>query len=253
MRTSRCSVQLAMKLQDELDAKAVRLNITVKQETKARLDEARNRKGIELNVSQLCDRAINSELDRCEKPGLAELVARLRIESDRRRGAPYRTGYQRGQDWARTKASWAEICHYAQLTEDDVQIGDVPWTWKGGRKHSVSGFLGSFHVPVADYAVKRPRLSGGAVYVVQGAPSFTDEDDLFGSASEWDSDGARWVEDVHLCDQHWRGWLAGVQAVFHEVTGELEPIRPAPPYPVAAEAIEDAPDSGDVDPDDIPF
>jgi hypothetical protein len=249
-------MHLEMELRDgeTIDAKAVRLNITVKQETKARLDEARNKKGIDLNVSQVCDRAINSELDRSEKPGLVDLLSRLRIESDRRRGAPYRTGHQHGYEWARTKASWAEICHYAQLTEDDVQIGDIVWSWKDGRTHPVSGFRGNFRVPDADYPVKRPHLTTrGNVRVSQGAPSFTDEDGLFEFASDWGSDGRRWVEDVHLCDQYWRGWLAGVQEVFHEVTPELEPIHPSPPYPVAAEAIEDPADSGDVDPDDIPF
>jgi|SRR5580704_2092189 hypothetical protein len=238
---------------ETVDARAVRLNITVKPETKVRLDEARNKKGIELNVSQVCDRAINAELDRCEKPGLVDLLARLRIESDRRRGAPYRMGHQAGQAWARRKASWAEICHYAQLGEDDVRIGDIEWSWKDGRKHTLSGFVGQFRIPDADYPLKRPQLRRGVVQVIDGAPSFPDPDDLFGDTADWGSDGGRWVDDVNLCDQYWRGWLAGVQEVFHEVSPELEPIRPAPPYPVAAEAGEDAAGLGNVDPDDIPF
>ena len=78
------------------DRRAVRLNISIRPETKARLDDVRAETGSAINVSGVCDAAINSELDRLEKPGLVDVIARLRVENDRRRGAPYRLGHGRG-------------------------------------------------------------------------------------------------------------------------------------------------------------
>src|SRR5216683_241563 len=111
-----------------------RLNITVKPETKARLDDARNKRHIEINVSQVCDRALNAELDRVDQGAIADAVSRLRVESDRRRGAPYRRGHLEGQAWARNKGSWAEICFYGSLEESAVMIEKMRWVSKSGRK-----------------------------------------------------------------------------------------------------------------------
>ena len=86
---------------------AQRLNVTVRPETFDRLQAARNKQGIEINVSQVADAAINAELERREKPGVADLVARLRVESDLRRGRPYSWGHPEGERWAREVASWA--------------------------------------------------------------------------------------------------------------------------------------------------
>ena len=44
---------------------------------------------------------------------MADVVARLRVESDLRRGKPYLWGHQEGGHWARDLATWAEICRYA--------------------------------------------------------------------------------------------------------------------------------------------
>jgi hypothetical protein len=196
--------------------RAVRLNVTVKPATYARLQEARNKKGIEINVSEVADKAINIELDRREKPGVADLVARLRVESDRRRGQPYRLGYQEGQRWAREAASWAEICHYAGLVESDISI-ESNWEELEGVQH---WFEGRFKAP-DDY---------------NGTPSYDDA-------------GGEYVQDVSRCDQYWRGWLAGVLEIFKLVRLELAPLGPPPDEERSAEqhAVRD------VDPDDIPF
>jgi len=212
------------------DARAARLNITIKPETKSRLDEARTKKGIDINVSQVCDAAIAAELDRCERPGIAGLVARLRVESDRRRGAPYRDGHLEGEQWARDRASWAEICHFAQLTEDDVRLGDKKWVASdGSREWTRLGFLGAFVAPEQDYGFMRPPNQWGA-------PGYQDAE-------------TGWTDDPHLCDQYWRGWLAAVSEVFAAVSKELPPIPGVAP----ATAPVQAPDSRHVDPEDIPF
>ncbi len=205
------------------DQRAFRLNITVKPETKSRLDEARNRRRVDINVSQVCDRAINAELDRAENPELSDLVARLSVESDRRRGVPYRLGHAEGSRWARETGSWAEVCMYGRMDEADVVLGDVTWTWtKDGERVTGQGlgFTGRFAAPEQDYARNTPRY--------WGAPCFVDSDGDF-------------EKRPHLCDQYWRGWLAGVRDVFAEVSTVLEPVD------------EDVPASGDIDPDDIPF
>ena len=205
------------------ELKAVRLNITVKPETKARLDDDRNKKGIEINVSQVCDAAINSALDRAEKPGLSDLVARLRVESDRRRGIPFRLGHGEGTRWATEVGSWAEICRFAGLEEFDVQLGETKWkvTYDGesGTAAALS-FAGKFIAPIEDYRENKPSD--------WGAPAYRDSDET-------------WIDDANQCDQYWRGWLRGVRDLYATASQELEPIRPP------------APAAGDVDPDDIPF
>jgi hypothetical protein len=223
-------------VQDTTDHRAFRLNITVKPETKSRLDQARNRRGVEINVSQVCDRAINAELDRAENPALNDLVARLRVESDRRRGVPYRIGHAEGARWARETGSWAEVCMYGRMDESDVVLGDVTWTWTedGERvRGQVLGFIGRFSAPEQDYARNTPRR--------WGAPCFV-------------ADDGHYERQPHLCDQYWRGWLAGVREVFAEASTVLEPVTVQVPQPVADNPIgEDVPASGDIDPDDILF
>jgi hypothetical protein len=217
------------------DQRAFRLNITIKPETKVRLDEARNRRGVDMNVSQVCDRAINAELDRSERPGLADVLSRLRIESDRRRGVPYKLGHVEGTKWAREIGSWAEICDYARLGEDDVVLGDVTWRYKEGGKVSGTalGFLGSFAAPREDYPLNSPNRFG--------APGFVDDDD-------------RCEIRPHLCDQYWRGWLAGVKEVFSAVSEDLQPIFPT--TPASSDDVHEKLSpllAGEIDPDDIPF
>jgi hypothetical protein len=221
--------------------RAVRLNVTVKAATHTRLQEARNRRGMEINVSEVTDRAINAELDRLEKPGVSELVERLRIESDRRRGEPYRRGHQEGSTWAKSKASWAEICYYADLKESDLRIEKRRWTSNDGeRVWWIPGFTGTFRAPEQDYGLNQPGESG--------APAYQDEK-------------GRWIDDFPRCDQYWRGWLAGVYEIFMVVKEDLEPIPGIAPAPAEFEREQGAdPDDDppveehgvrDVDPDDI--
>lgn len=225
-----CGVAMADEL-PELEAKtAVRLNVTVRHETKSRLDEVRNKRRIDVNVSQICDSAINAELDRLDKPGIADVVARLQVESDRRRGAPYREGFLEGQRWAREDGSWAEICWYATADESDVKLGDLEWIYPGepGRRDYDLGFTGSFYVPEQDYGVNRPGAWGAPAVRLQGE--------------------TEWTRDPSICDQYWRGWLAGVIDIFQAVSRDLEPIEPVAPRTARSE-----PGRRDVDPDDIPF
>jgi hypothetical protein len=216
------------------DDRAFRLNVTVKPQTKSRLDEARNRRAVEINVSQVCDRAINAELDRIERPGLADLLTRLSIESDRRRGVPYRLGHLEGTRWAREVGSWAEICGYARLDEGDVVLGDVTWKYRDSGKVSGTalGFRGRFVAPREDYRANMPSR--------WGAPCFVNDDEEL-------------EKQPHLCDQYWRGWLAGVREVFAEVSKQLEPVYPPEPQSVAPQPFDDGVPPGDIDPDDIPF
>jgi hypothetical protein len=190
-------------------ARAFRLNITVKPETKSRLDEARNKKRIDLNISQICDRAINAELDRADQGEVAEILARLKVESDRRRGRPYRLGHEEGTRWARDVGSWAEICKFAAMVEADVRIGTRKWTWTTDGEERVGefpAFVGGFVVPHGDYGQMRPGN--------WGAPAFRMDD--------------AWVRAELDVDQYWRGWLRGVLDVFDLVGGRLEPIGPDP-------------------------
>lgn len=63
-----------------------RVNITLRTETRQRLNQARRKRAIHINVSAVCDAAITAELDRLEfvssdprpNPGVAELAARIR-------------------------------------------------------------------------------------------------------------------------------------------------------------------------------
>lgn len=224
-----------MEQPEDSPEKSIRLNITVKPETKARLDEARNKRQIEINVSQVCDGAINLELDRRERPGIADVVARLRVEADKRRGVPYRTGFLEGQRWAREVASWQEICNYAALEEGDVAIKDIQWTGNGGPWWVV-GFSGQFRAPTDDYLFNAPSQWGAPAYPEHGWP--VDEQD-------------EWVTDRPKCDQYWRGWLSAVRELFEQVRDELDPLQPQP-IAAAPGPPEPAP-TRDVDPDDIPF
>jgi hypothetical protein len=181
--------------------------------TPRRGDRQRDRAG----ARQVADAAINAELDRREKPGIADLVTRLRVESDLRRGRPYTWGYPEGERWAREVASWAEICRFAMIChEKDVQIevGDIVSDgWRGTGPY----FTGKFQSP-EDYDPL--------------APTYIDEN-------------GDQVDDPIKGAQYWRGWLAVVKAIFEMVRVELEPIPP-PPKPIP-------PPPPPVDPNDIPF
>jgi hypothetical protein len=206
------------------------MSFAIRPEVKERLAEFR-RKGGTINVSAVCNIAIVAELERTENPGFTDLLARLRVESDRRRGAPYRAGHAEGEGWARTNGSWAEICFYAVLNESDVDIQDVTWVARDkSRSWQVPTFKGRFVPPIADYPLE--------TYRDIGAPSYRTNDD---------PNGYGWVADKDKCDQYWRGWLAGTITVFDAVREAMEPIEPQPPLGVPK------PTPIDVDPDEIPF
>jgi hypothetical protein len=181
---------------------------------------------MEINVSEVTDKAINAELDRLESQGVSDLLERLRIESDRRRGEPYRLGHREGSAWAKSKASWAEICYYAELNEGDVRIKKRRWTSKDGeREWWISGFTGAFRAPEQDYGKNSPNEGG--------APTYSDDKESF-------------IDDFR-CDRYWRGWLAGVHEILSMARQELDPIAGIPPAPAEFER-----ERYDVDPDDIP-
>lgn len=212
-----------------------RLNVTVKPETKARLDDARNKRRIEINVSHVCDRAINAELDRLDQGAIADTVSRLRVESDRRRGAPYRRGHLEGQTWATNKGSWAEISFYGSLDESAVIVENVRLVSKGGtRAWDVPTFKGDLTAPEPDYGRSTWKN-------LDAAPAYPTDD------TDWNGN-VTWEHNLVKLDQYWRGWLAGVQDVFDAVRQHLPAIAPQKP---ATQAIDVEPD--EVDPDDIPF
>jgi hypothetical protein len=90
-------------------------------------------KGTEINVSEVANSAINAELVRRERPGVADLVARLTLESDRR-GAPYREGFFEGQRWARTCAA---VVGPSRAVAESAQAGAKNGSpaWRGGPCH----------------------------------------------------------------------------------------------------------------------
>jgi hypothetical protein len=182
------------------------MSFAIQPEVEERLAEFR-KKGGAINVGAVCNAAILVQLERLEKTGLADLTARLRVESDRRRGAPYRQGHLGGQQWAKQMASWAEICYYARFGEADVRIENVKCSNKG-RKWLVPTFKGLFVAPAGDY--------GRCTWDGRGAPAYV---------GEYQTGKATWVTDLELCDQYWRGWLAGVLEVWGEVSEELQPIN----------------------------
>jgi hypothetical protein len=205
------------------------MSFAIRPEVKERLADFR-KKGGAINVSAICNAAIVAELERADNPEFSDLVARLRLESDRRRGEPYRMGHQEGGRWSKTVGSWAEICFYADLIESDVLILDVTWSTKDKtREWQVPTFKGRFVAPEPDY----PRATPHTV----GAPNYAE--------SEYAND---WITDRDKCDQYWRGWLAGVQEVYRAVSSVLEPIKPLAPGAVPKPTPVD-----EVDPDDIPF
>jgi hypothetical protein len=75
------------------DINVERVNITLRAETRRRLNQARYKHAVQINVSALCDAAITAELDRLERPGagpvtidLSEHVARVQTIAAHLRG-----------------------------------------------------------------------------------------------------------------------------------------------------------------------
>jgi hypothetical protein len=51
------------------DVNVERVNITLRAETRRRLNQARYKQAVQINVRAVCDAAISAELDRLERPG----------------------------------------------------------------------------------------------------------------------------------------------------------------------------------------
>lgn len=92
------------------DSSVERVNITLRAETRRRLNRARYKRAIQINVSAVCDAAITAELDRLERasagPAIAkhvehaEHVARVRAIAarTRARAATFEEDFAEGRD-----------------------------------------------------------------------------------------------------------------------------------------------------------
>lgn len=175
--------------------RAVRVSLTLKPETRQRLDQAKLEQGIEMNLSAIADAAINRELDeRLTNPVMAKVVERLRASRDRRRGAPFQAGYKEGRRWVQEDASWMEVCRYGLLAEEDVKV----MAMESHGSFSDGSFEGRFRVAPSDYP---------------SAPAFPYWDDLDGAV---ELERRPWV-----CAEYWRGWVVAVGDLFDVLKDEL--------------------------------
>src|SRR5258708_2200028 len=119
--------QLVARLEEQIAASEQQLRARVEQEQresrrttpmsfalrgdlKERLNRFRTDGGT-INVSGICNDAIEHELDRLGSGGA--VAQRLRVESTDRRGPSWTMGYRVGRKWAEEVASWLEITAYA--------------------------------------------------------------------------------------------------------------------------------------------
>lgn len=206
----------------EPEARAVRLSITIRPETKARLDTRRSA----INVSQVADTAINRELDRLEQPAVPSFVERLRGELTERRGPEWSAGYEEGQSWGEQTASWLQLTLYATR----YGSSDVVVVAERNRPY----FSGRFHAPDEDYGEE-----SGSRW--PGAPAFRTHRGI----------DDRWEDDPWKCQRYWRGWLAGTQEVYAVAAEYLPDVRDQlPPEP---KPLQRPSPTYVEDPDDIPF
>ena len=199
------------------------MSFALRADLKERLD--RFREGGSINVSRICNDAIERELDRVESGNA--VVQRLRVELTERHGPSWTMGYQAGRKWAEEMASWIEITAYAtRHTEADVAID-----FHSDGFHDWGMFLGGFKAPERDYGVDDPSHKGAPSFVVETVDGIE-----------------KWEMRAWEATAYWRAWLRAVRKVYEENKAELpsvvdelaslETARPAPPL---------------VDPDDIPF
>lgn len=207
---------------DREGRRAVPMSFALRADLRERLTKFRDEGGT-INVSGICNEAIERELDRIQSGNA--VVQRLRVELTERRGPSWTAGYQTGRKWAEETASWLEITEYAtRYTSRDVGV-KVAFE---GEPEMYYEFRGRFLAPERDYGRDHP---GG-----DGAPGFTytaDDGEL------------KWQWNVAETVTYWRGWLAAVHEVYDDLKDQLQSVvDQLPPEPSRPQ---------DVDPDEIPF
>jgi len=215
------AVEPVAELEQREGRRATPMSFALRADLKDRLNKFRSEGGT-INVSSICNDAIERELERIQTGNA--LVQRLRVELTERRGPSWTTGYHEGRRWAEDVASWLEITEYStRYTSRDIRVKVYN---EESEEHMFLDFVGRFRAPERDY---RRDAAGEA-----GAPGF-----------QYTSDNGerRWQFKKFEVEAYWRAWLAAIQEVYQNI----EPILPSvvdelPPEPPR-----------DVDPDDIPF
>jgi hypothetical protein len=180
------------------------------------------KEGSSINVSAICNEAIERALDRLESGNA--VVQRLRVELTERHGPSWTMGFQAGRKWAEEVASWLEITRYATQYTDPAEVQVVVVDMEG--MDTWAEFRGPFRAPERDYGRDDPHQPG--------APSF--------KLSEGEA-GPKWEYRIWELESYWRAWLQAVREVYAENQAELPSVidwLPAPATPA-------------IDPDEIPF
>lgn len=181
---------------EQSPAKAVRHSITLGPATERRLNEF-IKNGGHIVLSQVADRAVNGFIAESEKPERTRLLERLRTQNAGMGGRYYAMGRTEGDRWARTTATWPDICAFSSelhgpsgvLVEKNIYSGRYLLEFKG------------WFSPPVEY----PRDS----FSDTGAPGFKDDEHQV------------WVSEPAVCEVYWRGWLAGVDQIFKEFREDL--------------------------------
>jgi hypothetical protein len=212
--------ELSQRMMSEGDRRTTPMSFAIRGDLKERLTRVRG-EGTAINVSSICNDAIERELDRIESGNA--LVQRLRIELTERRGFAWTMGFQAGRKWAEDTATWLEITEFATVyTGRDVKVV----MYNEDSEHMYVGFTGRFRAPERDYDRDMPEKAA--------APSFkyvNDEGEF------------RWEYRLYELESYWRAWLTAVRDVYDQVKADMpsviDQLAPEPPR--------------DVDPDEIPF
>ncbi len=211
--------------QPEVGRRSTPMSFALRADLKERLNKFRTEGGT-INVSGICNEAIERELDRIQSGNA--VVQRLRVELTERRGPSWTLGYQAGRKWAEELASWLEITAFATgYAEQDV---DVVVINEQGFDSWVQ-FMGSFRAPERDYGSDAPND--------RGAPAFM---------RPTDDSGPTWEYRKWEMVSFWRAWLNAVREVYDQNKDRLPSVVDrVPPVEIPQPA------SPSVDPDDIPF
>jgi hypothetical protein len=202
------------------------MSFALRADLKERLSRFRADGG-NINVSGICNEAIERELGRIESGNA--VVRRLLVELTERRGPSWTLGYQAGRKWAEETASWLEITEWAtryrnhdvkvgQHEEDFATLPEGPGVWLT--------FEGRFHAPERDYG--RDTVQQAA------APCF--------ALPTPEPNGRMWETRLYEVEAYWRAWLTAVREVYEQNKDHL-------PSVIDELALEPTP----VDPDEIPF
>lgn len=129
------------------DGAAERINVTLRAETRRRLNQARYKQAVQINVSAVCDAAITAELDRLDRPGasparsgpnpdVSELAARVRtwlerVEEDCFYGRDIPLVATNRFDWRTAGASLAMLARDGRLVVIPPDNG--PGTFRSAR------------------------------------------------------------------------------------------------------------------------